>query len=85
MSNFDLEARIRELRDAVDGDVLSRSRIVDALLDLRLDAASRPDVVELVDRALSDVPGKTMVHADGWREQLDIFELTAINPVEPVG
>lgn len=85
MSSFDLEARIRELREAVDGDVLSRSRIVDALLDLRLDANGRSDIVGMVDAALADVPGKTMVTADWWRAQLDSFELVAINPVEPVG
>ncbi|MEM7142226.1 MAG: hypothetical protein AAF548_14475 [Actinomycetota bacterium] len=85
MSEFDLETIIRDLREAIDGDVLSRSRVIDALLDLRLDATSRPDVVDLVDKALADAPGKTMVHADWWREQLDMLEMAAINPVEPVG
>jgi hypothetical protein len=85
MSEFDLESIIRDLREAIDGDVCSRSRVVDALLDLRLDAAARTDVVELVDQALSDVPGKNMVAAGWWRDQLDMFELVAINPVEPVG
>ncbi len=85
MSEFDLETTIRRLREAVDGDVCSRSRVIDALLDLRLDAVGRPDVVELVDQSLTDVPGKTMVPADWWRDQLDMFELVAINPAEPVG
>jgi hypothetical protein len=85
MSEFDLEETIRELLGAIDGAVCSRSRVVDALLDLRLDAAARTDVVELVDRALVGIPGKNMVSADWWREQLEMFELVAINPVEPVG
>lgn len=85
MSEFDLETTIRSLRGAVDGDVCSRSRVIDALLDLRLDAVGRPDVVELVDQALTAVPGKNMVPADWWRDQLDMFELMAINPAEPVG
>ena len=34
--------------------------------------------------ALLAVPGKNMVPVDWWREQLDVFELVAINPVEPV-
>ncbi len=84
MSEFDLEATIRDLREAVDGDVLSRNRVVDALLDLRLDAVARADVVEMVDQALAAVPGKNMVPADWWREQLDMFALAAINLVEPV-
>lgn len=85
MSSFDLEARIQELREAVDGDVLSRARVVDSLLDMRLDANGRGDIVGMVDAALAEVPGKTMVAAEWWRTQLDVFELVAINPVEPVG
>jgi len=84
MSEFDLESTIRDLREAIDGDVCSRSRVIDALLDLRLDASARTDVVELVDQSLAAVPGKNMVPADWWRDQLDMFELVAINPVEPV-
>jgi len=84
MTEFDLETTIRELNEAIDGVVCSRSRVIDALLDLRLDAATRIDVVELVDRILADVPGKHTVSADWWREQLEMFEFIAINPVEPV-
>ena len=85
MSEFDLERTIHDLRDAILGDVCSRSRVIDALLDLRLDAAGRADVVDLVDQSLAGVPGKNMVPADWWRDQLDMFELVAINPTEPVG
>jgi len=85
MSEFDLENIIRELRDSIEGDVCSRSRVIDALLDLRLDAADRRDVVDLVDQSLAVVPGKNMVPAQWWRDQLDLFEMAAINPAEPVG
>jgi hypothetical protein len=85
MSEFDLETTIASLRDAIEGEVCSRSRVIDALLDLRLDAGARMDVVELVDQSLAAVPGKNMVPADWWRDQLDMFELVAINPTEPVG
>jgi hypothetical protein len=57
---------------------------MDALLDLRLEAANRHDVIELVDVALRELPGRTMVPASWWRDRLDIFELASINPVEPV-
>ena len=80
----DLEKTIRKLRDDVDGDVCSRSRVIDGLLDLRLEAEGRPDVTELVDSALADAPGRTVVPADWWRDQLDMLEMAAINPVEPV-
>ncbi len=73
------------MRQAVDGDVCSRSRVMDALLDLRLEAGSRSDVTALVDDALANLPGKTMVPADWWRDRLDMLELIAVNPVEAVG
>ena len=80
----ELENQIRALREAVDGEVCSRSRVMDALLDLRLDADGRIDLVERVDDALRSLPGKSMVPAAWWKERLDDFELVAINPVEPV-
>ena len=85
MGMSDLETYIQTMRKGVDGDVCSRSRVMDALLDLRLEAMGRDDVTSLVDVALADLPGKTMVPADWYRERLDMFELAAVNPVEPVG
>ena len=80
----EIENMIQALRATIDGDVCSRSRVVDALLDLRLEAADRSDLIDLVDLALADCPGNTMVPAEWWRETLDMFELASINPVEPV-
>ena len=85
MGMSDLETTIQAMRKDVTGDVCSRSRVMDALLDLRIEANGRADVTSLVDTALADLPGKTMVPADWYRERLDIFELAAVNPVEPVG
>ena len=85
MSELDLEAVIRGFREAIDGEVCSRSRVVDALLDLRLDGGDRQEIVALVDHALATVPGNTMVAADWWRGQLDLFGLVALNQAEPVG
>jgi len=85
MGMTDLEITIRTMRQDVEGDVCSRSRVMDALLDLRLEAAHRADILALVDDALASLPGKTMVPAEWWRERLDMLELSAVNPVEPVG
>ena len=85
MGMSDLETTIRTMRQDVDGDVCSRSRVMDALLDLRLEAGTRSDITDLIDDALANLPGKTMVPADWWRDRLDMLELTAVNPVEPVG
>ena len=85
MSEVDIETIIRGYREDINGEVCSRSRVVDALLDLRLDAGGRHDIVAIVDAALAGLPGKTMVPAEWWIEQLDALELAAVNPVEPVG
>ena len=85
MGMSDLETTIQAMRKGVSGDVCSRSRVMDALLDLRIEAGGRADVTNLVDAALADLPGKTMVPADWYRERLDILELAAVNSVEPVG
>ncbi len=84
MGMSDLETFIRAMRKDVTGDVCSSSRVMDALLDLRIEASGRDDITSLVDAALADRPGKTMVPADWFRERLDMFELAAVNPVEPV-
>ena len=80
----ELETTIRALRDAVDGMVCSRSRVIDGLLDLRLAADGRRDVIELLDTALAELPGRNTVPTDWWREQLDMFELATLNSAEPV-
>jgi hypothetical protein len=80
----DMETTIKRIRDGLDGDVCSRSRVVDGLLDVRLEAGERHDIVSMVDAALAELPGRNMVPVDWWREQLDMFELAAIGPVEPV-
>lgn len=85
MGMSDLETTIQAMRKDAAGDVCSRSRVMDALLDLRIEAGGRDDVTSLVDAALADLPGKTMVPAEWYRERLDLLELAAVNPVEPVG
>ncbi|MFQ5555947.1 MAG: hypothetical protein ACE5GB_00295 [Acidimicrobiales bacterium] len=78
----DLETTIQTLRGDVTGDVCSRSRVVDALLDLRLEAAGRRDVIARIDQALADLPGRSMVPTGWWRACLDELELAALNPVQ---
>ncbi|NIR37466.1 MAG: hypothetical protein GWN79_11495 [Actinobacteria bacterium] len=85
MSSADLERIIASYRETITGEACSRSRVVDSLLDLRLDAGGRTDVIDAVDHALADLPGKTLVPAQWWQERLDLLELVAISPVEPVG
>ncbi len=84
MTYVSLEISIQTLRGDVDGDVCSRSRVMDSLLDLRLEADGHRDLIDLIDRALAELPGRNMVPAEWWCEQLDVLELAAIAPVEPV-
>lgn len=76
---------IATMRSVVEGEVCSRSRVVDALLDLRLEATGRPDVLELIDAALAEMPGRTMVPSAWWLERLDLIGLAVVHPSEPVG
>lgn len=81
----EIEILIQAEIAAIDGEILSRSRVLDSLLDLRLAADDRADLVVLVDDALRDLPGKTMVQASWWHERLSLLDLTNTNPSEPAG
>lgn len=56
---------IDRLLDAIDGELMSKSRVVDGLLDLRLVGADKPLFVAAIDQALVDIPGRTTV-TNGW-------------------
>lgn len=66
---------IDQLLDEIDGELISRSRVTDALLDLRLSAGDRPTVVSLIDRSLGDVPGRTVVTNEWWMTTLEDLRL----------
>ena len=67
-----LEVLLESFRNEADGEVTSRSRVIDKLLDLRLEAEEAA-LVSLVDRALEDVPGRTTVPTDWWLEQIELM------------
>lgn len=66
---------IDELLDEIDGELISRSRVTDALLDLRLSAGESPGLVDFVDKSLGDVPGRTVVTNDWWMSTLEGLRL----------
>ncbi len=66
-----IESQIKTLQDQIDGLLVDRGRIIDNLLDLRLDAADRADFVGKIDEVLRDVPGLTVVESQWWTETLD--------------
>ncbi|MEM8902127.1 MAG: hypothetical protein AAGA17_18130 [Actinomycetota bacterium] len=76
---------VNELQAGIEGETTSRSRVVDGLLDLRLEVADRAHLVELVDRILADVPGKSIVLSEWWSDQLSTIALEADRQPEQAG
>ena len=70
---------VDRLLDAIDGELTSRSRVVDGLLDVRLAAAGLPDVVTQVDDCLATLPGSTTVTNRWWMETLADLRTAASN------
>ena len=70
---------VDRLLDAIDGELTSRSRVVDGLLDLRLAAAELPEVVAQVDDRLASMPGITTVANRWWMETLADLRTAASN------
>ncbi|MCY3863174.1 MAG: hypothetical protein OXG34_08890 [bacterium] len=70
---------VDRLLDAIDGELTSRSRVVDGLLDLRLAAADLPEVVAQVDDCLATLPGNTTVTNLWWMETLADLRSAASN------
>jgi len=60
-----------------DSQLVSRSKVIDHLLDVRLMADTNADLVSRVDRVLSQVPGVTVVSLIWWRSTLaDLHEIS---------
>ncbi len=60
----------------IHGELIDRSRVIDALLDLRNTATSE-SLIEVVDAALRGLPGRTTVRAAWWQSLLDELTLAA--------
>lgn len=69
-STAEFNALVEGLRGAVDGDLTSKSRVVDGLLDLR-NATATPMVQSRIDELLSGIPGVNTVPNGWWVERLD--------------
>lgn len=59
------------LLDQVDGELTSRSRVIDGLLDLRNEAVEGSDLQFRVDELLTAVPGVTTVPNGWWLDRLE--------------
>ncbi len=59
------------LLEQVDGELTSRSRVIDGLLDLRNEAVEGSDLQFRVDELLTGVPGVTTVPNGWWLDRLE--------------
>ena len=66
----------------IHGELIERSRIVDALLDLR-NTTSTSSLVEVIDAALRSLPGRTTVRSSWWQGILDELNLAAELELNP--
>ena len=62
---------IFELLEQVDGELSTRSRVIDGLLDLRNVAPMASDLQFRVDELLQSVPGVTTVPNGWWLDRLE--------------
>lgn len=65
---------ITQFRSEIHGQLSDRRRVMDHLLDLRLEVENHPAVVAEVDRLLGELPGLTTVENDWWTEGLDALD-----------
>ena len=66
----------------IHGELIERSRIVDALLDLR-NTTSASGLVEVIDAALRTLPGRTTVRSSWWQGIIDELNLAAELELNP--
>lgn len=79
MSESLLQHLIDLLLDGIDGDVSTRSRVIDGLLDLRLGAEDNTALVAQIDAALIEMPGVTSVPNRWWMETLEALRVSLDN------
>ncbi len=78
-----LNQSIARARAAVNGDFVSTARVVDHLLDLRNLAGSDEALVELIDRSLASIPGRSVAGNAWWLATLDTIERLATSADDP--
>jgi len=66
---------INEMLSSVDGELTSRSRVIDGLLDLRNAGDLGGELQTRVDELLRGVPGVTTVPNGWWLDRLEELRL----------
>ncbi len=74
MTESVVTTEIDRLLENLEGEIISRSRVIDALLDVR-GAATDGQLIAMVDDALRTIPGKNAAETAWLRERLMYFAL----------
>lgn len=69
----EIKRRVATLRAGIHGQLSDRNRVIDHLLDIRLETDD-PGLVATVDELLSTLPGLTVVENEWWHQALDRIE-----------
>ena len=85
MTDVLIQHEIDRMLDEIDGELTTHSRIVDALLDLRLAGAANELLVIAIDDALANIPGRTAVPNEWWMTQLEKFTAQLNPTIEAAG
>ena len=64
-----VEQLLTDFSNAASGQLIDKTRVIDALLDIRT-ASEDLEFVAEVDKLLADVPGKTVVATIWWKATL---------------
>ena len=75
-----VESLVAEIRGSVGGELTSRNKVVDDLLDLRLAARADQEVVSVIDELLADLPGRSTVPNVWWLDALASVERALRSP-----
>lgn len=65
-----ISEHIAGLKAAINGQLSDKNRIIDHLLDMRLDFGN-PGIVAAIDELLADIPGLTVVENEWWSAALN--------------
>ncbi len=76
-----VESLVAGMRASVQGELTSRNKVVDDLLDLRLASRDNAATLAVVDRLLGELPGRTTVTNAWWLEALLEIERTPRAPM----
>ena len=75
MTDSVVQNEIDRMIEALDGELTSHARVVDALLDLRSASGDDVKLIAVIDESLKNIPGRTTVETEWWKTQLTTFRL----------